>query len=80
MGYTEMDPAGIVQDSVDGMIQHLASLADKQLILSFAPKTFGLSLLKRIGEFFPGRSQVGLSLAFSLLANKYRPALAGMTD
>jgi magnesium-protoporphyrin O-methyltransferase len=39
------------------MIQHLASLADDRLILSFAPKTFLLTILKRIGEFFPGPSK-----------------------
>ena len=41
------------------MIGHLANLADKQLILSFAPKTLYYSVLKRIGEFFPGPSRVG---------------------
>ena len=46
------------QDSVDGMIQHLASLANRQIILSFAPKTLYYSVLKRIGEFFPGPSRV----------------------
>jgi magnesium-protoporphyrin O-methyltransferase len=39
------------------MIEHLASLADDRLILSFAPKTFLLTILKRIGEFFPGPSK-----------------------
>jgi magnesium-protoporphyrin O-methyltransferase len=39
------------------MIKHLASLADQRLILSFAPKTFLLSILKKIGEFFPGPSK-----------------------
>ncbi|MBE9014072.1 magnesium protoporphyrin IX methyltransferase [Pseudanabaenaceae cyanobacterium LEGE 13415] len=39
------------------MIKHLASLADDRLILSFAPKTFLLTILKRIGEFFPGPSK-----------------------
>ncbi|BAU14575.1 magnesium protoporphyrin O-methyltransferase [Leptolyngbya sp. NIES-3755] len=39
------------------MIKHLASLADDRLILSFAPKTFFLTILKRIGEFFPGPSK-----------------------
>lgn len=45
------------QDKADGMIQHLASLADKRLILSFAPKTPYYSVLKRIGELFPGPSK-----------------------
>ncbi|WCJ36346.1 magnesium-protoporphyrin IX methyltransferase [Euphorbia peplus] len=45
------------QNKADGMIAHLASLADKRLILSFAPKTFYYDLLKRIGELFPGPSK-----------------------
>ncbi|WP_036480834.1 magnesium protoporphyrin IX methyltransferase [Myxosarcina sp. GI1] len=39
------------------MIAHLASLAESRIILSFAPKTFLLSILKKIGEFFPGASK-----------------------
>ena len=39
------------------MISHLASLADSRLILSFAPKTWFLVILKKIGEFFPGPSK-----------------------
>jgi magnesium-protoporphyrin O-methyltransferase len=39
------------------MIKHLSSLAKTRLILSFAPKTFLLTILKRIGEFFPGPSK-----------------------
>lgn len=39
------------------MITHLASLADSRLILSFAPKTCVLFVLKKIGEFFPGPSK-----------------------
>ena len=39
------------------MISHLASLAESRLILSFAPKTYVLSALKKIGEFFPGPSK-----------------------
>ena len=31
------------------MVQHLASLAEKRLIISFAPKTLAYSILKRIG-------------------------------
>lgn len=45
------------QNKADGMIAHLASLAEKRLLLSFAPKTFYYSLLKRIGELFPGPSK-----------------------
>ena len=39
------------------MIAHLASLAESRLILSFAPKTCVLYVLKKIGEFFPGPSK-----------------------
>jgi magnesium-protoporphyrin O-methyltransferase len=39
------------------MIQHLCSLADDRLIISFAPKTWYYSALKKIGEFFPGPSK-----------------------
>ncbi|HAC63501.1 MAG TPA: magnesium protoporphyrin IX methyltransferase [Cyanothece sp. UBA12306] len=39
------------------MIGHLASLAESRLILSFAPKTLCLTVLKKIGEFFPGPSK-----------------------
>lgn len=39
------------------MIGHLASLAKSRLILSFAPKTCLLTILKKIGEFFPGPSK-----------------------
>ena len=45
-------PASAVQ-----MVAHLASLSDSRLILSFAPKTPALSLLKKIGELFPGPSK-----------------------
>ncbi|OMO94742.1 hypothetical protein CCACVL1_05860 [Corchorus capsularis] len=45
------------QNKADGMIAHLASLAENRLILSFAPKTFYYDLLKRIGELFPGPSK-----------------------
>ncbi|CAN1317953.1 Magnesium protoporphyrin IX methyltransferase, chloroplastic [Linum perenne] len=45
------------QNKADGMISHLASLAESRLILSFAPKTFYYDLLKRIGELFPGPSK-----------------------
>ncbi|KAK8583773.1 hypothetical protein V6N13_109170 [Hibiscus sabdariffa] len=45
------------QSKADGMIAHLASLAENRLILSFAPKTIYYDLLKRIGELFPGPSK-----------------------
>lgn len=39
------------------MIGHLASLAQSRLILSFAPKTLALLVLKKVGSFFPGPSK-----------------------
>jgi magnesium-protoporphyrin O-methyltransferase len=45
------------QDKAAEMISHLGSLADSRLILSFAPKTLAYSLLKKIGDFFPGPSK-----------------------
>lgn len=43
------------------MVAHLASLSDRRLIVSFAPNTLAYSILKRIGELFPGPSKVGAS-------------------
>lgn len=45
------------QEKAEGMIGHLASLAEKRLILSYAPKTVYFNVLKRIGELFPGPSK-----------------------
>jgi magnesium-protoporphyrin O-methyltransferase len=45
------------EDKAAQMITHLATLAESRLILSFAPKTLALSLLKKVGEFFPGPSK-----------------------
>lgn len=45
------------QEQTAHMIEHLGSLATDRLILSFAPKTLIYSLLKQIGEFFPGPSK-----------------------
>ncbi|OLP16767.1 magnesium protoporphyrin IX methyltransferase [Leptolyngbya sp. 'hensonii'] len=45
------------QDKAAEMIAHLSSLAEHRLILSFAPKTLCYSLLKKIGDFFPGPSK-----------------------
>lgn len=42
------------QDKADAMVQHLASLADRRVVVSFAPYTPQYALLKRIGELFPG--------------------------
>ncbi|KAK2974184.1 hypothetical protein RJ640_021475 [Escallonia rubra] len=45
------------QSKADGMIAHLASLAENRLLISFAPKTVYYDLLKRVGELFPGPSK-----------------------
>lgn len=45
------------QDKAADMIAHLSSLAESRLILSFAPKTCVYTLLKKIGDFFPGPSK-----------------------
>ncbi len=45
------------QEKLEAMLTHLGSLAEHRLLVSFAPKTPLLTLLKRIGEFFPGPSK-----------------------
>ncbi len=45
------------QEKAAEMIGHLADLADRRLIVSFAPYTPCYSLLKAIGGFFPGPSK-----------------------
>ncbi|XP_062227947.1 magnesium protoporphyrin IX methyltransferase, chloroplastic [Phragmites australis] len=45
------------QEDAREMIRHLASLAEKRLLLSFAPKTLYFDFLKRVGELFPGPSK-----------------------
>ena len=45
------------QEKAGEMISHLASLASERLIISFAPNTPVLSVLKKIGGFFPGASK-----------------------
>jgi magnesium-protoporphyrin O-methyltransferase len=39
------------------MIQHLCSLSNDRVMISFAPKTWYYELLKKVGEFFPGPSK-----------------------
>lgn len=45
------------EDKVAAMVAHLSSLAESRIILSFAPKTLAYSLLKKVGDFFPGPSK-----------------------
>jgi len=44
-------------DAMYGIVNHLGSLANDRVILSFAPKNFFYSLLKKVGELFPGKSK-----------------------
>ena len=39
------------------MVDHLCKLSEERLIVSFAPYTPLLALLKRIGQLFPGPSK-----------------------
>lgn len=61
------------------MIAHLSGLAERRLIISFAPKTLLLDVLKKIGEFFPGPSKA--TRAYLHSEEEVRAALAkcGMT-
>jgi len=45
------------QQLAEGMVNHLASMTEKHLIVSFAPYTPLLALLKGIGQLFPGPSK-----------------------
>jgi magnesium-protoporphyrin O-methyltransferase len=45
------------QAAAEGMVRHLASLAERELIVSFAPYTPLLAVLKGIGQLFPGPSK-----------------------
>ncbi len=45
------------QDAAEEMVKHLCSLTNKRLIVSFAPYTPFLALLKTIGQLFPGPSK-----------------------
>ncbi len=45
------------QDAAEEMVRHLCSLTQERLIVSFAPYTPLLALLKKIGQLFPGPSK-----------------------
>lgn len=45
------------QAPAEAMVRHLASLAERRLIVSFAPYTPLLAALKQIGQLFPGPSR-----------------------
>jgi magnesium-protoporphyrin O-methyltransferase len=42
---------------MSAMVGKLGSLAKKRMIISFAPETWYYSLLKKVGELFPGPSK-----------------------
>ncbi len=45
------------QNQAEEMVRHLCNLSQERLIVSFAPFTPFLALLKRIGQLFPGPSK-----------------------
>ncbi|HGY5535289.1 MAG: magnesium protoporphyrin IX methyltransferase [Prochlorococcus sp.] len=45
------------QQAAEEMVRHLCGLTQESLIVSFAPYTLLLALLKRIGQLFPGPSK-----------------------
>jgi len=45
------------QHKADDMIAHLSSRASDRVLLSFAPKTLSYSMLKKVGDLFPGPSK-----------------------
>ena len=45
------------QAAAEAMVRHLAAMAERHLIVSFAPYTPLLALLKGIGQLFPGPSK-----------------------
>ena len=45
------------QPQAEAMVRHLAALTEQRLIVSFAPYTPLLALLKGIGQLFPGPSK-----------------------
>lgn len=45
------------QAAAEAMVKHLAAMAERQLIVSFAPYTPLLAVLKQIGQLFPGPSK-----------------------
>ena len=55
------------QQDAEEMVRHLCGLSKERLIVSFAPYTPFLALLKRIGQFFPGPSKT--TRAYTLREN-----------
>ncbi|MFO8041534.1 MAG: magnesium protoporphyrin IX methyltransferase [Sodalinema sp.] len=74
-------------DKMDEMLSHLCSLAESRVILSFAPKTPWLTVLKKVGELFPGPSKTTRAYQHreaDILAifakNGFQPARTEMTS
>lgn len=44
-------------DKMSEMVTHLCSLSTDRVVISFAPKTWYYSALKKVGELFPGPSK-----------------------
>jgi len=44
-------------DKMSEMVTHLCSLSKERVLISFAPKTWYYSALKKVGELFPGPSK-----------------------
>ncbi len=45
------------QEAAEEMVRHLCNLSEQRLIVSFAPYTPFLAILKKIGQLFPGPSK-----------------------
>jgi magnesium-protoporphyrin O-methyltransferase len=45
------------EDKMKQMVNHLCSLSNRRVIISFAPKTWYYEILKKVGELFPGPSK-----------------------
>lgn len=61
------------------MLSHLCSLAEQRVLVSFAPKSPVLNVLKQIGQFFPGASKTTrayqhseAAIAAALAANGFK--------
>jgi magnesium-protoporphyrin O-methyltransferase len=63
------------QAAAEEMVRHLAGMASHQLIVSFAPYTPLLALLKQIGQLFPGPSRT--TRAYTLREEGIVAAAAG---
>ena len=65
------------QAPAEAMVRHLASMAEKHLIVSFAPYTPLLAILKGIGQLFPGPSKTTRAYTLKEEGNVKAAAEAG---